>query len=264
MRDYRDAKAMARRLREALAQKGLALTHTDCLELIARAFGLKDWNVLASMLEAGGPPDAGPEPPEAVWSGPALLLRDIVMFPRQTAPLFVGREMSKRALTHAWSGEQEVFLVAQKNREDDAPGADAIYGVGVIADILEQAVLSSGEVKLLVRGRERARLVRLLDDNGFRRADVAQEGQARRSDPRADTLMPAVREAIAARLSKDGPSRRLDGARLAEIAHPGVLADFVAGLAPLSIADKQSLLEIPEPSGRLERLLALLAHAEAA
>ncbi len=40
MRDYRDAKAMARRLREALAQKGVAISHPECLELIARSFGL--------------------------------------------------------------------------------------------------------------------------------------------------------------------------------------------------------------------------------
>ena len=65
MRDFRDAKAMARSLREGLGQKGCALTHTDCLELIARSFGLKDWHVLAAMIETGSSPPVGPPAPSS-------------------------------------------------------------------------------------------------------------------------------------------------------------------------------------------------------
>src|ERR1700722_12836505 len=111
MRDFRDAKAMARRLREALAQKNIPLTHTDSLELIARSFGLKDWQGLAALIAA----DAGPQaaPPPQPWTRPLLPLRDIVIFPKTSAPLFVGRERSRRALTSAFTGEQELLLVTQ-------------------------------------------------------------------------------------------------------------------------------------------------------
>ena len=66
MRDFRDAKAMARRgLREGLG-RGLAPSPTpSCLELIARSFGLKDWHVLAAMIETGSSPPVGPPAP---WS----------------------------------------------------------------------------------------------------------------------------------------------------------------------------------------------------
>lgn len=65
MRDFRDAKAMARSLRHGLTEHGLELTHSQCLELTARAFGYDNWNILAAKIEADGPapaeapPDAG-------------------------------------------------------------------------------------------------------------------------------------------------------------------------------------------------------------
>ncbi len=146
MRDYRDAKAMARRLREALAERGAHLAHSDCLELIARSFGLKDWHVLSALIEAAAPPDAVAIPDPTAWTGPALLLRDIVVFPKVTVPVFVGREMSVRAQQRAHEGELEVLLVTQKERSDDKPAADAIYEVGIIADVLERSVLGDGSV----------------------------------------------------------------------------------------------------------------------
>jgi hypothetical protein len=64
MRDFRDAKAMAHSLRQALAARAAPVTHSEALELTAKAFGLDNWNVLAAKIAAAGPlpaPDpAGP------------------------------------------------------------------------------------------------------------------------------------------------------------------------------------------------------------
>ena len=58
MRDYRDAKAMAKTMREALAARELAITHSEALEIVARQFGLANWNILSSQIGDGGPGDA--------------------------------------------------------------------------------------------------------------------------------------------------------------------------------------------------------------
>ena len=60
MRDFRDAKAMARALCDALKAKTVEITHSECLELIAKAFGYESWNILAAKVEAArsGAPDA--------------------------------------------------------------------------------------------------------------------------------------------------------------------------------------------------------------
>jgi hypothetical protein len=73
MRDFRDAKAMARTLRAALAANGLEITISQSLELIAKAFGVADWNTLAAAIRRGAPAprnDASPSPPPTGGSIP--------------------------------------------------------------------------------------------------------------------------------------------------------------------------------------------------
>src|ERR1700730_7292719 len=74
MRDFRDAKAMARTLRASLAAKGLKITISPRLDLIAEVFGVGDWNTLAAAIrpEAASPPPTAERPPE---SRPTLLSR---------------------------------------------------------------------------------------------------------------------------------------------------------------------------------------------
>src|SRR5580704_2179797 len=60
MRDYRDATAMAKALRAGLAEDSLTVTHSQSLELMARAFGYDNWNILAAKIEAAGPSAAEP------------------------------------------------------------------------------------------------------------------------------------------------------------------------------------------------------------
>ena len=62
MRDFRDAKAMARALRDALKAKAIETTHSDALELIAKAFGYESWNILSAKIEAAEPPQSAKPP----------------------------------------------------------------------------------------------------------------------------------------------------------------------------------------------------------
>jgi hypothetical protein len=63
MRDYRDAKTMAKGLRRSLADLGTELTHSQSLELIAQAFGYDNWNILAAKIEAARPAPAAERRP---------------------------------------------------------------------------------------------------------------------------------------------------------------------------------------------------------
>ena len=266
MRDYRDAKAMARRLREALAQKGVSQTHTECLELIARSFGLKDWQVLAAMIEAdagGGADKAGADAlSPRLWSGPLLPVRDIVMFPKLTAPLFVGRARSMRALASAFTGEQELLLVTQRDRDDDDPGQNQLYPVGIIADVLQRFTLPDGTAKLIVRGRERARLLRIVETDGVRRAEAALT-----PSPATDVVasLPLAQAAATAFQAYAKGKEQLEEATgsIAEIVHPGVLADLIAAHAKASISAKQAVLEMADPLRRLSMAVALIAAPDA-
>lgn len=263
MRDFRDAKAMARRLREALAQKGVALTHTDSLELIARSFGLKDWQVLAALIATAETPTSTSDPGD--WKGPALYLRDVVAFPKLTFPLFVGRAMSKQALARAYSGEQEVLLVTQKRREDDDPTTDDLYGMGVIADVLKRDVLPDSSVKLLVRGRQRARILGHTRADGFPRAEARLIAPDWDRPITADSMVESAREAVGAFVRAQAEAGKPVASTapdwFTEITSHGVLADVIAGIAVASVRQKQALLETLDARRRLERAVELITPA---
>lgn len=72
MRDYRDAKAMAQSLRQALDARSITITHSDSLELIAKSFGFDNWNILAAKIGDGGAPASSDAPTEAPTVPPTL------------------------------------------------------------------------------------------------------------------------------------------------------------------------------------------------
>jgi hypothetical protein len=109
MRDFRDAKAMAQTLREALKQKSVSLTHSESLELIAKVLGFHDWNVLSARIQSKYNPalirlptdedrPAVPLPEGADL--PVVPIRDIV--PYMIAPLFVGAKRPNVRSTARW------------------------------------------------------------------------------------------------------------------------------------------------------------------
>ena len=96
---------------------------------------------------------------------PLLPLRDVVVYPHMVLPLFVGREKSIEALEYAMANDKQVLLVAQRNAADDDPGADDIYQMGTVSNILQLLKLPDGTIKVLVEGGYRA-VVDNVDDEG--------------------------------------------------------------------------------------------------
>ncbi len=278
MRDFRDAKAMAQTLRSAIAPKGLTLTHSECLEITARILGAKDWNVLAALIENSATPipEASGRVASDRWAGPLLHARDVVLFPKETVPLYIARDMSKQAVAEAGRGGLEVLVVAQKNYSYENPGREGIFDVGVVADVLDMAQFTpvgappNSAIKLTLRGRQRARLIEVVDEGGGLRA----EARLIRNEP-GDVAAAAekVRAAIEAfQASADGlphlPSHDLERrsrvmARMGSITRPDALADMIAQWAPGSVAQKQQVLETLEPLARLDAAVALLRLASA-
>src|ERR1700754_355721 len=106
MRDFRDAKAMAQTLREALKTKSVTLTHSESLELVAKTLGFHDWNVLSARIQASPPAGSASatlasaailSPLSAGAHIPMIPMRDLVVFPQMNTTIFVGRDKTRRA-----------------------------------------------------------------------------------------------------------------------------------------------------------------------
>ncbi|MDB5492999.1 MAG: lon, partial [Phenylobacterium sp.] len=126
---------------------------------------------------------------------PILPLRDIVVFPHQPVPLFVGREKSVRALEEAMRNDgKQILLATQKDKDDDDPAPGAIYDVGVVATVLQLLKLPDGTVKVLVEGRERARIAEFTAQSEFYEATVLPVAEEGAGTPEAEALSRAVVE----------------------------------------------------------------------
>jgi ATP-dependent Lon protease len=189
---------------------------------------------------------------------PLLPLRDVVVFPHMVIPLFVGRPKSIKALETAMEAGKSILLVAQKSAAKDEPGAEDMYDIGCIANILQMLKLPDGTVKVLVEGGQRARVERITDQRDMFVADVVPVP----IEDKATHEIEAMRRAIIAqfdqyvKLNKKIPPEILTS--LAGIEEAGRLADTIAAHLPLKLEQKQEILEMFDIIARLERLLSQL------
>jgi ATP-dependent Lon protease len=190
---------------------------------------------------------------------PILPLRDIVVFPHQPVPLFVGREKSVRALEEAMRGEgKQILLATQKDKDDDDPSPQAIYEVGVVATVLQLLKLPDGTVKVLVEGKARAGIARFTGQTEFYEAEIAFISEDGGASAEAEALSRAVVEQFEnyVKLNKKVPPEAL--ASMPQVDSPGELADRIASHLSVKIAEKQNLLEIFNVVKRLEKVYALM------
>lgn len=193
---------------------------------------------------------------------PLLPLRDIVVFPGMVVPLFVGREKSVAALEAAMAGNKDIFLLAQLDPGCDDPDRDDLYETGVIASVLQLLKLPDGTVRVLVEGKDRAKLHDLREEttsNGLMLiAQVEQLEPVVATSTEIQAMMRSVVDQFAeyAKLSKKLPQDA--GGQLGDIEDAGKLADSAAANLAVKVADKQAVLSEADPLKRLEMVLSFM------
>jgi len=190
---------------------------------------------------------------------PMVPLRDIVVFPHTMVPFVVGRKSSLIALETALAGDKRIFLATQRNAQVDDPSPDEVNTVGTTAVIVQHLKLSNGNVKLLVEGVSRCRLLEI------ERTDSGYFGVVIKSIERDSEITPDVREVmdrvgnLFERYVKYSPGLPYETMlSTVRISHPGRLADTIAAHLPIDVADKQALLDSAVPVDRLEQVARLL------
>ncbi len=123
---------------------------------------------------------------------PMMPIRDVVIFPYMMTPFVVGRESSVRALEEALAGDKRIFLATQHDPGVDEPKPDEIYQVGCIVNIVQSLKMPDGNIKVLVEGIERARILQVTETDGFYMSSVRVNRYTPEITPQVEATMQRV------------------------------------------------------------------------
>ena len=187
---------------------------------------------------------------------PLLPIRDVVVYPFMIIPLFVGREMSVKAVDSALEGDRMILLATQHDVGDEDPPADKIYEVGTVAMIMRMLKLPDGRVKILVQGLAKARITEYVSDKPFYTVRVERQHDTALVDISLETeaLIRTVREQLTKVMELGKQVSPEVMVIMENIQDPGSMADLVSSNLGLKVADAQTLLEINDPIVRLTKV----------
>ena len=192
---------------------------------------------------------------------PLLPIRDIVIYPYMMLPLFVGRDVSIRAVEESLSRDRLIFLVAQKNSSEESPTPSEIHKVGTIASIMRMLKLADGRVKILVQGLSKGEVDIFTRERPYFEVKIRKviEPTLQEVPIEVEALMRTAKEKIEQILNlKNLPPEIVMVTD--NISDPGVLADLVASNLRLKIEESQTILEIFDPIERLKKVNDLLSR----
>ncbi|PKL51636.1 MAG: endopeptidase La [Nitrospira bacterium HGW-Nitrospira-1] len=193
---------------------------------------------------------------------PVLPVRDIVVFPYMIIPLFVGREISIKAIEHALSSSRMILLLTQKDLSIENPASGDLYRIGTVGMIIRMLKLPDGRVKVLVQGLSKARVTQFTQAEPFIAADIEkiEEIKLPSLNIEDEAQIRTVKEQLDKAVSY-GKTILPDIMVVVEnLDEPGRLADLVASNLALKTEQAQEILEISGPVQRLKRVSDILAR----
>ena len=189
---------------------------------------------------------------------PVLPLRDVVVFPFMVMPLFVGRPRSISSLDDAMNNSKQLLLVSQKQAELEEPSIDDLYDVGTIANIIQLLKLPDGTVKVLVEGQQRAKIHQIEDSGEHFQAQVEPLNSTLGNKKELQVVHKAALDEFQNYVNLNKKVQPDILSALQQIENLEQVSDTLASHLPVSVAQKQTVLEMTNVVERFEYLLGLM------
>ena len=187
---------------------------------------------------------------------PILPLRDIVVFPNVTTPLFVGREKSINALESVMNNSKKILLLAQKNPDIDDPNQQDLYSFGTLVEILQLLKLPDGTVKILVEGKSICKVVEYNNNDKF--LDVNVEDCKLVTEKNDNLLSQALINKFN-KLSKTSKKFNDENSvNFKNISDPNIIANKTVSTLGIELQEKQKILETLNVQKKLEIIISHL------
>ena len=107
------------------------------------------------------------QPEEQAEEYPLIALRNMSVFPGTLVPILIGRKKSMQVVRLAEKENRCFGVVTQRDASVEDPGLEDLYAVGTIVEVSQIMELPSGEVSVILRGRQRFTLTDLTQHNPY-------------------------------------------------------------------------------------------------
>lgn len=216
----------------------------------------EDTDTLSYVLRAPGMPDF---PLIEVGEIEVLPLRNTVLFPGVILPISVARPGSIQLLEQLKAEKRSYLAItAQKDPEADEIHPDSVYTTATLAKILRAQTTPEGHVTLMIQGRHRIRLMEFVQAEPFLRARFVYAPEQLPDETRQKGLLLALRENALKALEHLPDSPQEARFILQNIQGLPFMTNFLSNNLPMSLAERQALLEIDDMGERAEKILAQL------
>ena len=202
-------------------------------------------------------------PDAAAVTMPALALRGINVFPHMLLHFDVAREASIKALDEAMSTASPIFLVTQRDLTVEHPQQEDLYPIGTIATVRQILRLPENNVRVMVEGTARGRLLTLYRAEPFLSVGVEEIPAAIKNRANSSKTEALIRQTYSLLERYTELSDRVTPETYLKVLasdDPDYIADHVAQNLPLRYEDKQLILEELRPVRRLEKLVRILTR----
>jgi ATP-dependent Lon protease len=213
--------------------------------------------VVESPLDAEDEIRANQPLPDAL---PVLPLRETVTFPETLTPLAVGQERSIKLVDDVLGASRMLAMVAARDPEDEEPGPDGLFDVGVVGIVARMLKVPDGTLRILVQGTQRVRIGPYVAEEPYLVARIAELPDAVEEGPELEALTRNVQRTFSEIVEYIPYLPEELQMAVANIDDPAALGHLIAGALRISTGEKQELLEEVEVAARLRRLSQILAR----
>lgn len=189
---------------------------------------------------------------------PMIAIRGMTVFPSTSVSFPVSRQKSLDAITAAEENARQVFLVTQKNSMQPDPGMEDIFSIGTVAEIKQVLRLPGNVTHLIVEGKMRARVEKIMPKAMCDYAKIMlfeQDFSEEPTDYTIATMRIAVEQYEDYMKYTPGATGIDLLANAMSAPKPGLLADIIASGVDFPFTQKQSFLEMLNPNERLESIV---------
>lgn len=192
---------------------------------------------------------------------PAVALRGMVILPGMVAHFDVSRAKSIKAVEEAMMDEQKIFLVAQKDVEQENPDIEDLFKIGIIAEVKQVIKLQNNIVRILVEGKERAELSAFLENPDYLLAEIIrfdEEVDDGLPEEAKEAMLRSIQETFGKYMVVNPKMGKELQRQLSEITDLEKLMNQLANSLPVHFEEKQKILDAVSLTERYEVLMALL------